>query len=153
VLKRPRNINGPRDKAQVEYQRLQDHLLAMLLMQPKLRRQIKDCKIEFFTDGPQRHVFQFLQNNPDFKGDPKIAEQLQADGDYVKILVLQFEEMYQDLPPDDLEEQAGQLKRRLIDRYVKIQKHNLANAMNKAKSDKELNSLMVQVDKLNVLIK
>jgi hypothetical protein len=98
-------------------------------------------------------VFKFIKENPDFKGDPKIAAQLQADGDYVKIVMLQFEEMYQDLPPDDLANQAGQLKHRLIDRYVKIQKHNLANAMQSAKDDQELNSLMAKVDKLNALIK
>ena len=153
ILRRPKNVPKPLDKNHIEYQRLQDHLLAMLLMQPKLRPQIKDCKAEYFTDGPQRRVFKFLQTNPDFKGDPKIAAQLQLDADYVKILVLQFEEMYQDLSPDDLGEQADHLKRRLIDRYVKIQKHNLATAMQQAKNDKELNSLMAKVNKLNALIK
>jgi DNA primase len=153
VLKRPKNIDTLIDKAQMEYQRLQDHLLSMLLMQSKLRHLITDCKAEYFTDGPQRRVFKFLKENPDFKGDPKIAAQLQPDGDYVKIVMLQFEEMYQDLPPDDLAQQANQLKHRLIDRYVKIQKHNLANAMQQAKDDQELNSLMAKVDKLNALIK
>jgi hypothetical protein len=61
--------------------------------------------------------------------------------------------MYQDLPADDLAQQANHLKRRLIDRYVKIQKHNLAMAMKQAKDDTELNSLMAKVDKLNVLIR
>jgi DNA primase len=153
VLKRPKNVSGAIDKTQVEYQRLQDHLLAMLLMQPKLRKIIKDSKEQFFSDGQQRRVFKFIKENPDFKGDPKIAEQLQQDADYVKILVLQFEEIYQDLPLQDLQEQAGHLKHRLIDRYVKIQKHNLANAMQRAKDDSELDSLMRKVDKLNELIK
>jgi DNA primase len=153
VLKRPKNPTTQVDKAQLEYQRLQDHLLAMLLMQPKLRPIINECRTEFFTDGPQRRVFKFLKDNPDFKGDPKIAAQLQTDGDYVKIIMLQFEEIYMDLPLSELEDQAGQLKRRLLDRYVKIQKHTLADAMQTAKSDSELNSLMAKVDKLNALIK
>ena len=152
VLKRPKVAATALDKEQIEYLRLQDHLLALLLMQPRLRHLISSCRAEFFTDGPQRRVFKFIKDNPDFKGDPKIAEQLQPDGDYVKIIMLQFEEIYQDLPADDLEEQATQLKRRLIDRYVKIQKHNLAIAMHEAK-DEELNSLMVKVNKLNALIK
>jgi DNA primase len=153
VLKRPKAINSQVDKAQVEYQRLQDHLLAMMLMQPKLRKLIKDCKPEFFTDGQQRQVFKFLQENPDFKGDPKISEQLQPQAEYVKILMLQFEEIYQDLPFADLQEQANNLKRRLIDRYVKIQKNDLVIAMQRAKNDNELNSLVKKVDKLNELIK
>jgi len=153
ALRRPKVIKTEVDKAQVEYQRLQDHLLAMLLMQPKLRKLITGCKAEFFTDGAQRRVFKFLKENPDFKGDPKIAEQLQQDGDYVKIIMLQFEEIYQDLPLDDLNQQADNLKHRLIDRYVKIQKHNLALAMRQADSDDELNTLLRKADRLNELIK
>jgi len=153
ILKRPKATGAPPDKAQIEYQRLQDHLLAMLLMQPKLRPLIKGCKQEFFTDGPRRRVFKFIKDNPGFKGDPKIAEQLQQDGDYVKIIMLQFEEIYQDLPLDDLKEQAGQLKHQLIDRYVKIQKHKLVQAMQSAKNDEEISSLAEKADKLNLLIK
>jgi len=67
--------------------------------------------------------------------------------------MLQFEELYEDLPPDDLAEQAAQLKHRLIDRYVKIQKHKLVIAMQAAKDDNELNSLVAKADKLNELIK
>ncbi len=153
VLKRPKLTNSPVDKAQVEYQRLQDHLLAMLLMQPKLRDLVKSCKAEFFTDGPRRRLFEFIKENPDFKGDPKIAAQLQQDGDYVKIVMLQFEEIYQDLPFSDLEDQANQLKHRLIDRYVKIQKHDLVDAMHQAKDEDEMQQLITKVDKLNLLIK
>jgi DNA primase len=153
TLKRSKVTNAPLDKTQVEYQRLQDHLLSMLLAQPKLREITKDCKPEFFTDGPSRLMLKFLQENPDFKGDPKIAEQLQPISDYVKIIMLQFEELYQDLPLADLKEQAAQLKHRLIDRYVKIQKHSLVIAMQGAKDDNELNSLVKKADKLNELIK
>jgi DNA primase len=116
VLKRPKTADTPLDKAQVEYQRLQDHFLSMLLIQPQLRQLIENCKSQFFSEGPQRDVFKFLKDNPDFDGDPKIAEQLQPISDYVKILMLQFEELYSNLPLADLKEQAAQLKHRLIDR-------------------------------------
>ncbi len=152
-LKKPKADLTILDKTQVEYQRLQDHLLAMFLMQPKIRELLQASKSEFFTDGPQRQVFKFLQDNPDFKGDPKVAAKLQPVADYVKIIMLQFEELYQDLPLDDLRDLAAQLKHRLIDRYVKIQKHTLAVAMQEAKGDNELNSLMSKADKLNELIK
>jgi DNA primase len=153
VLRRPKNPTTTIDKAQVEYQRLQDHLLSMLTLQPKLRPLIKACRAEFFSEGPQRTMFQFLKDNPDFDGDPKIAGQLQPISEYVKILMLQFEELYSDLPLADLQEQAAQLKHRLIDRYVKIQKTQLAVAMQTAKDDNELNSLVQKADKLNTLIK
>ena len=153
ILRRPKNITTELDKTKVEYQRLQDHLLAIALMQPRLRKHLKDCQPEFFSDDPRRRVFEFIKQNPTFKGDPKVAEQLQPDGEYVKILMLQFEEIYQDLPLGDLEEQVVNLKRRLIDRYVKIQKHQLAESMEEAKSEKDIQKLLGKVDKLNRLIK
>jgi len=141
------------DHSVVEYQKLQDHLLAMALAVPALRDLLKDCRGDFFTDGPPRQLFDFLQKHPDFKGDLKTAKELHPLGDYVKITMLQFEELYQDLPADDLREQALNLKHRLIDRYVKSQKRLLAEAMKNANDGKELNLLMAQADKLNELIK
>jgi DNA primase len=153
ALKRRKTDTGAIDKVQLEYQRLQDHFLSMVLLQPKLRKLINDLKPQIFNVGPPRQLMDFLTANPHFKGDPKIAEQLQPISDYVKIITLQFEELYQDLPLGDLESQAAQLKHRLIDRYVKIQKHRLVVAMQAAKDDKELNLLVQKADKLNELIK
>ncbi len=141
------------DKSTVEYQKLQDHFLAMTLMQPRLRDLLKDCRPIFFSDGPARIVFNFLKSHPDFKGDPKLAEQLQSVGDYVKIIVLQFEELYADVPLDDLVQQATGLKRRLIDRYVKMQKQQLSKDMQATDNEAKLRVLTKKADKLNQLIK
>jgi DNA primase len=141
------------ERADVEYQRLQDHLLAMVLVQPKLRELIKDCHPEFFTLGQARTVLKFLQAHPDFKGDPKLSEELQPTGDYVKILLLQFEELYADLTVSDLEELAQKLKHRLIDRYVKMQNRKLTKAIEAADNDEQRLELMTKSKKLNELIK
>lgn len=141
------------DKAALEYRRLQDHLLAMLLMQPKLRGLLKDLNEHFFTGDNQKALFGFLKKNPDFKGDPKLSTKLQQIGDYVKIVILQFEELYADLPLQDLEEQASKLKHRLIDRYVKIQNQKIVEAIEVAKNDQERQKLIERADKLNALIR
>jgi DNA primase len=145
----PQAIN----RTDAEYQRLQDHFLGMMLMQPKLRGLIKSCHPEFFTDGSARIVFKFLKSNPDFKGNPKLSEQLQEAGDYVKIIVLQFEELYADLPPADLEEQAHKLKHRLIDRYVKTQNRKITKAIEAAETEEQRMEFMQKAKKLNELIK
>jgi DNA primase len=142
----------PLDRTVVEYQKLQDHFLAMALMQPKLRKLLKDCHPEFFTDGPPRIMFKFLNEHPDFNGDPKLAEGLLEIGDYVKILSLQFEEIYADLPAPDLEEQAAKLKRRLINRYVKIQNQKITKALEAAKDEEQRHELMQKAVKLNELL-
>ena len=151
-LKRAKVQFGPIDSGALEYQRLQDHFLAMVLMQPKLRNLLKDMKAVYFAEGTPRAVFEFIIKNPDFKGDPNIAAQLQEVSDYVKIISLQFEELYQDLAPEDLREQAKNLKIRLIDRYVKIQKHRLAQAMSETASEEEIKKLVQKADKLNELL-
>jgi hypothetical protein len=67
--------------------------------------------------------------------------------------MLQFEEIYQDLSLNDLRDQANSLKHRLINRYVKIQKHSLAADMQTAKTENERRKLIKRADKLNELIK
>jgi hypothetical protein len=73
--------------------------------------------------------------------------------DYVKILVLQFEELYADLASGDLEELAQKLKHRLIDRYVKMQNRNITKALDAAKTEEQRLELMKKSKKLNELIK
>ncbi|MEX1995440.1 MAG: DNA primase [Candidatus Saccharimonadales bacterium] len=153
ALRKIRVQSKPSDHTALEHRRLQDHFLAMVLMQPKLRSLLKEANPVYFNEGPARSLFEFLKKNPTFAGQPKLAAQLQQVGDYVKIITLQFEELYQSLPYDDLHEQATRLKHRLIDVYVKIQKHRLAQAMQGLTDEKELDKLMRKVNDLNQLIK
>ena len=140
------------DRENIEQQRLQDHLLAMALMQPKFRPLLEDCLPEYFADGAPKKLLEFLKEHSDFKGEPQLARELQQISDYVKVLVLQFEELYEDLPLEDLKEQAQRLKHRLIAGYVKIQKTKLAAEMQSTTDEKKLKNMMRQVDELNKLI-
>jgi len=78
---------------------------------------------------------------------------LQPINDYVKVLILQFEELYQELPFVDLKEQAKNLKHRLIAGYVKTQKQLLLKKMQTTSDEKELRKIIRQVDKLNKVLK
>lgn len=151
--KTPKNTPSDTSRSELEYQRLQDHFLSMVLMQPKLRKLLDDCQEAFFTEGAPREVFNFLKKNPDFKGQPELAAELQGVGDYVKIITLQFEELYVSLAAADLDELAVNLKRRLIREYVKTQKHRLAVAMGQTTDEKEIADLMGKANVLNELIK
>jgi len=136
----------------VEHQRLQNHLLAIALAKPSLRELIADLPNDIFSEGPTRQIAEFLRDNPDFKGEDKLSAKLRPIGDYVKIIMLQFEEIYNNLSADELREQAEQLKHRLIDRYVKIEKEKLAQQM-KSASDEEIGALVKKADELNKLIR
>lgn len=152
LFKKSKYQPGKLDVVAVEYQRLQDHLLGMMLAVQKLRGLAADLPEEIFGDDARRHVYDFILKNPDFKGEATTAAKLQPVSDYVKIIMLQFEELYKDLPPIDLADQAAQLKHRLLDRYVKIEKEKLADQM-KAADGTALDDLVKRADKLNTLIK
>ncbi len=141
------------DKSVIEQQKLQDHFLAMVLMQPKIRDLLEEMKPEYFSEGPPRIVLEFLQKNPDFKGQPQTAAQLHSVVEYVKIIGLQFEELYQDLPLDDLKEQAARLKNRAVARYVNTQKTKLAQQMQYTTDAVQVQKLMEKANQLNTLIK
>ncbi len=141
------------DRDALEFQKLQDHFLAIIFMQPSLRGLAKDLKASYFTSDAAREIFEFLEKNPEFKGSKKPVDKLIAQADYVKILALQFEELYQDLPADDLRELANNLKHRLLLRYTKKRKQDLAKKMSETTDADELNKLMRQADKLNQRIR
>ena len=146
---RPESVN----RGELERRKLADHFLAMVLMQPSLRDLLDDLKPEYFNTGGPREVFIFLRKNPKFKGEPRIVASLQDVSNYVKIASVQYEELYQDLPADDIAEQAQALKRRFLARYVIIQKHALAEAMSQTADERKIKKLMAQADKLTELIK
>lgn len=143
----------PLDKTAAEYRRLQDHFLAMVFFSPKIRNMLKGLSSEFFEKGGPREVFSFLLANSDYKGGKNLPADLRTVSDYVKIISLQFEEIYQSLPAQDLSEQAAGLKQRLIDKYVKIEKSRLASLMQKTDKETELLQLMKKADQLNGLIR
>lgn len=141
------------NRAEVEYLRLQDHFLAVMFFSPKLREQLNDVKLEYFSDEPQRMIYEFLLSHPDYKGGKRLPSVLMPVNDYVKILSLQFEELYQGLLAQDLAEQAAGLKQRLIEKYATSEKSRLAEQMQQTTDEAELHKLMKQVDALNKLIK
>lgn len=152
TFKKPKVQPAALDRNQIEQQRLQDHFLSMVLMQPKIRALLKSCREEYFSNAPTKTLLEFLKQHPDFEGEPQLARELQQINEYVKVLTLQFEELYENLPPEELKEEARKLRQRLIANYVKIQKHELVSQMHSISNDQELKKIIQKVDKLNKLI-
>ncbi len=152
-LKKPVILPKTDARAEREYQKLQDHFLAMVLLQPKIRGLTQNIDPHLFTEGPSRQLFEFLQTNPNYRGSTKESSKLKDAADYVKIISLQFEELYAELPIADLKEQAISLKQRLMSRYVKMQNSQIAASMQRTTDPNELAELMSQADKLHQIIK
>jgi len=120
-------------------------------MQPKLRDFILPMKQEMLPSADARKFLQFLKANPDFAGDVNALPALQTLADYVKILSLQYETLYQDIDILELRYEAARLQTRLIEHYVKNQKRQLVIEMQSANETKT-DTLLEKVKNLDKLL-
>jgi DNA primase len=138
------------DPQSIEYHKIQDHLLAIMLMQPSLRAQLTLMTPDMMLKPEAKQLLAFLKANPDFSGP--INRQLQEVGDYVKILGLEYEELYQDVEPAEMELEMARLLSRLVEAYVKHQKQKLSASLETA-TEAQTASLLEQVKQLDALLK
>jgi DNA primase len=150
---RQRAIKAPPqapDKAAFEKERTEEHLLALALLQPKLRTHLYQLTAEMISGTQQKIVFEFLQAHPDYDGTDKTAVQKFAD--YAKILSLVYETLYQDLEPVELSYEATRLQAKLIAQYVRTQKQRLIAKLQTA-DPAEADALLQQAAKLDALLR
>ncbi|HKR82285.1 MAG TPA: DNA primase [Candidatus Saccharimonadales bacterium] len=183
------------EKHLAEIRKTGERLLALALMQPKLRSYLEPITADMLVDDPAKDLLAFLKANPDFVGvtaeatasqgtlgsaavlqqsteggsyvpreavaeaiADDFAEQVQTLrplADYVKILNLEYEELYQDLELTELQYEAARKQAQLVDQYVKMQKPFLDTALmaviDKPDDDSEKQALRKKIEYLNTL--
>lgn len=156
-LKKPRSAPQTQsqiDRQTLQYQKDQDRFAALMLLQPKLREYLGIITTEMFTKEPVQQIIEFLLLHPDFDGAPETAQRLKKIGEEVKILILEYEELYQGLEYTELQYEAARLQTRVVEHYVKHQKQTISSQLNGAdeastklllEHDKALNALLHQV--------
>ena len=136
----------------IEDRRAQEHFLGLMLMMPATRQYLDLVSDQMFAGDEARVVFNYLQANRDFDGDLAKTPNLQPISDYVKILSLQFEELYGEIEMTELQYEAARLRATVIHHFVKKQnqiiQRKLANA-----DEKEAADLLARVNRLNNLLK
>jgi DNA primase len=140
------------DKQVLENQRLQDRFLALMLMQPGLREDLGSLTGDMLYNDNARTLLQFLQEHPDFTGQPEKAAELKNISDYVKIEALLYEELYQGLELTELHYEVARLQARLVETYVKTQKLNLRQQMQDA-SEQTMAELLIRARELDELLR
>lgn len=152
-LKAPKTTFALPSKEIVDYQKIQNHLLAVALMQPSLRHLVANLEPAVAYDAPARELLLFLQAHPDFAGEATKVEELRSIGDYVKILVLHYEELYQDIELHELEYEVTHVRTKLISQYVKMQKQRIAHELQTADDETQTEKLLQEVIRLDNLLK
>ena len=142
------------DKHTIEFVKMQDHLLSLILMQGNLRDFLEPLTNDMLVTEQGRTLLTFLKEHPDYAGNPRnfSDEGVQSLADYVKILVLQFEELYHDLEFLELRYEATRLQARLIEQYVKTKKQAISRQLTDADED-DTQTLLTQAKKLDQLLK
>jgi hypothetical protein len=130
--------------------RHEQHLMALALMQPKLRDVLYALGPNMFVDETARQVFEFLAEHPDFDGTK--PTEVQKIAEYGKILSLVYETLYQDVESLELRSEANRLQTTLIHQYVRTQKQAIAAKLQTAEPD-EANVLLRQARDLDALLR
>ena len=140
------------ETAKQEQSKYQNQLLALALFQPALRKTIISIPSEVIIGDDAQKLLQALAQSS------KSAEAMQAEGllsiseEYVKILQLQFEELYGGLELIDLRDEAKRLRWRLIEQYVTLKKRVILKQLETADEATEA-TLLAEVNQLNALLK
>lgn len=131
----------------------QNQFLCLMLMRPSLRNFMQNVLPEMFLSPDGAELFNFLLEHQNFDGqDKEQAEKLKNLADYVKMLALQYETLYQDQDEQELGYEAARHRVRLVERYVKTKKTDLVQAMRSA-NESETTTLLEQAKKLDELLK
>lgn len=150
-LRPKKTENRPLDKIALETIKTENHLLALALLQPKLREFITAIKPQMLVEEQAGQLLTFLQEHPDFDGKTAPAP-LRSLADYVKMLLLLFEELYQDLEFSDLRYEATQLQASLVKIYVRNQKQRIAHEL-QTSSEARTAELLEAAKRLDNLLK
>ncbi len=149
-LKRTNQASVALNDQQVEITKCEDHLLCLMQKHEQLREQLKILTPEMLSREPAKVLLRLYKQhkNSDEEQLGKLAEV----ADYVKILTLQYEELYQGLELSELKYEAARLQVRLIEDYVKQQKINLAKQMSESDAN-QTDKLLAEARQLDELLR
>lgn len=133
---------GQVDRLALERQRTEDAFMCLMLLRPTLREFLDLLRDPMFTNINAYELFKFLSSHAEFYGKPDDVKQLKAYAstsengqnlpDYVKILTLLYEELYQGLELNELHYEAARLQARLVEQFVKTAKNKLISQLEAA---------------------
>jgi DNA primase len=149
---KPPESQAALSKQEQDYKRVTERLLGLALMLPGTRSYLLMVEPDMVFGKDAATVLEFLKANPAFDGNLAGAPPLQQITDYVKILSLQFEELYGTVDTLELQYEAARLRAKLVEYYVKQQKTALAAKLHNA-SDAEEHTFLEKAHKLDQLLK
>lgn len=147
-LKPRRPSTQPSDAQREEGIKIQNRLLALAFYVPATRQAALDIKPQMLFDDQAKQLLGFLQTHPS-QTPPEVYP---VSPEYVKMLLLIFEELYKGVEEGELKHEAVRLRHQLIVRYVKAQKQRIARELETA-GDARAAELLEAAKRLDSLLK
>lgn len=140
------------DKYALDLKKIQDKIMALGLMRPGLREELGTIKSEFLPEEQARTLFNYLLEHPEFDGTLKGVTGLKKITEYVKIVSLQYEDLYQDQDDVELKQELKRQMNSLIKQYVKTKNAEISYQLEQAGGEYS-SEILQQVNQLNALLK
>ncbi|MEI7631725.1 MAG: DNA primase [bacterium] len=130
------------------------HLLAITLRFPELRQILSGLPKDVFVEKSAQDLSDFLQENLDYEltDEPSSLNSLRNIADYVKMLLLLSEELYQTTEESELSYQTEHLVSRLVTEYIKNKKRQLIESLSSS-DDSDTAKTLIKVKELDELSK
>lgn len=140
------------DQYAVDLKRTQDKVLALGLMRPGLRAALATLQEAFMPEPAARTLLTYLQRHPEFDGTLSGVAELKEITEYVKIVSLQYEDLYQDQDDAELQHELKRQMNSLTKQYVKTKNAEIAYQLEQAGGEYSP-EILEQVNELNALLK
>ncbi len=152
-LKKPKNNTTVAiNDREVETAKIEDNFLCLIQKHVELRDKLTYILPEMLSREPSRTLLSLIKQRDNVTENQLV--QLAEVADYVKILMLVYEELYQGLELSELKYEAARLQTRLIEDYVKKQKINLAKQMQSLAADEQsTDKLLEEARRLDELLR
>ena len=130
--------------------RYQNHFLGLVINNSELRILLEPMTQDMFSGEDARTLFVFLIKNPEVVGFNDVPGDLQNIEDYIKVLLLQYDELYKIQANTELHYEASLLQAKIIQQYVKNKKQIISENLKKSDSteSKKLLNEAKELDKL-----
>jgi DNA primase len=139
------------DKFALERKKMQDQILAIALMRPGVR-DLALIEEKFLPEDDAKVLLTYLKEHPDFDGKLAGVTRLKKITEYIKIVSLQYEALYQDQDDVELKQELKRLRNRLIEQYIKTRKAEISMLLHDA-DDKRIVALLGEVKDLDLQLK
>jgi hypothetical protein len=129
---------------------LEQNLLSLAFRFPHLRESLIGLPSDVFVQDNAQRLAGFLVKNPEFKGEAALLDELKDMADYVKMIILLSEELYQNTDSEELRYQTENLTHRLVTEYIKNKKQLLMQDLG-SNDDKKTHEALTKVKELDEL--